>query len=318
MIVFDNEKAATTKTDRGMQRQRYQCIASVGRLSVRFCSNDCRCPNTNKAAVPLTPELVRLKSMTEALRHRIAACIPLTSLVLDGHLGNHNAWHIAQQCRLHLLSKLRSDSALSWPYDGPDAGTGPRRKYGSKLAYRSMPEQSLKATTVEGHIETRLSQAPLLPKEFAHPWNVVIIVKTNLHTQAQAHVILFRSDLTRASTSLVDYDGLRFQIECNFRDAQQYWGLEDFMNVTPTGVTNAANLALFMVNMAYRLQADRRQRDPAYSILDLKADWRGYKYVEETIQMLPEKPEPVLLRQIFNKIACLGRIHASQPSFSFS
>jgi putative transposase len=33
---------------------------------------------------------------------------------------------------------------------------------------------------------------------------------------------------------------------------------------------------------------------PTYSILDLKADCRGYKYVEETIKMLPEKPEPVL------------------------
>jgi hypothetical protein len=61
-------------------------------------------------------------------------------------------------------------------------------------------------------------------------------------------------------------------IEFNFRDAKQYWGLEDFMNVTPTGVTNAANLSLFMVNVAYRLQADRRQHDPDYSIMDFKAD----------------------------------------------
>ena len=78
------------------------------------------------------------------------------------------------------------------------------------------------------------------------------------------------------------------------------------------------NLSLFMVNVSYRLQADGRQRDPAYSVLDLKADCRAYKYVEETIKMLPEKPEPVLWEQIRNKVACLGRIHASQPSFSFS
>jgi len=116
----------------------------------------------------------------------------------------------------------------------------------------------------------------------------------------------------------VDYYGLRFQIEFNFRDAKQYWGLEDFMNVTPTGVTNAANLSLFMVNVAYRLRADVHPRDPDYSVLDLKADCRGYKYVEETIQMLPEKPEPVLLAKIRNHVACLGRIHAVQHSFSFS
>ncbi|HSX81086.1 MAG TPA: hypothetical protein VLQ80_21275, partial [Candidatus Saccharimonadia bacterium] len=62
------------------------------------------------------------------------------------------------------------------------------------------------------------------------------------------------SDLDLAYAPLVDYDGLRCQIECNFRDATQYWGLEDFMNVSPTGVTHAAHLSLFMVNVAYRLR----------------------------------------------------------------
>jgi hypothetical protein len=49
-----------------------------------------------------------------------------------------------------------------------------------------------------------------------------------------------------------------------------------------------------MVNVACHLQADVRQRDPDDSILDLKDDGRGCTSVEETIKMLPEKPEPVL------------------------
>jgi len=181
-----------------------------------------------------------------------------------------------------------------------------------------MPVSYLKETPVEGHMPTRLYQMPLLHKEFVHPLNVVIIAKTNLRPQARAHVVLLSSDLDLAYASLVDYYGLRFHIELNFRDAKQYWGLEDVMNVTPTGVTNAAHLSLFMVNVAYRLRADVHPRDPDSSVLDVKADCRGYKYVEETIQRLPEKPEPVLFRQILNKVAGLGRIHASQPSFSFS
>ena len=147
--------------------------------------------------------------------------------------------------------------------------------------------------------------------------NVVIIAKTNLRTLSRAHVVLLSSDLALAYTALVDYYGLRFQIEFNFRDAKQYWGLEDFMHVTPTGVTNAANLALFMVNVAYQLRADGHARDSDYSVLDLKADCRGAKYVEETIQMLPEKPEPVLLAKILDHVASLGRIHVSQSSASF-
>ena len=274
--------------------------------------------NQPKAARTFTPELGRIAGWLDALLHLIAGVIPLTYLVLDGHCGNSNALEMARQSHLQLISKLRYDAALYVPYTGPYAGRGPHRKYGAKVDYDHLPMQYLKETTVEGYIQTCIYQAQLLHKEFLQPLNVVIIAKTNLRTHARAHVVLFSSDLDLAYAPLVDYYGLRFQIEFNFRDAKQYWGLEDFMNVTPTGVTNAANLSLFMVNVVYRLRADVQSRDPDYSVLDLKADCRAYKYVEETIKMLPEKPEPVLFRQILHKVAGLGRIHASQPSFSFS
>jgi hypothetical protein len=80
----------------------------------------------------------------------------------------------------------------------------------------------------------------------------------------------------------------------NFRDAQQYWGLADCMHVTPPGVPNATHLSRCLVNVAYRLRADGHPRDPDSSVLDVQADGRGYKDVEETRQRLPEKPEPVL------------------------
>ena len=224
--------------------------------------------------------------------------------------------HMAHQCHVQLISKLRADAALYVPYEGSYAGRGPRRKYGSKLDYCNIPDMYLQATTVERPIQTRLYQASLLHKEFAHALNVVIIVKTNLQTHARAHVVLFSSDLELPYNQLKDYYCLRFQIEFNFREAKQYWGLEDFMNVTETAVPNAAHLSLFMVNMSYRFLRDVRQSDPACRLLDLKAWFRADTYVTETIKMLPEKPEPVLLAQIFTKVAGIGRIHAVQPSVS--
>jgi len=83
--------------------------------------------NKDKAAVTLTPKLRRIQSMIDALLHLIAQCIPLTYWVLDGHFGHHNALRTAHPCQLHLISKLRSDSALYMPYEGPYAGSGPHR-----------------------------------------------------------------------------------------------------------------------------------------------------------------------------------------------
>lgn len=265
--------------------------------------------------VALTPELTRIQAMIQALLKLIAGHIQLTYLVLDGHFGNHPGLCMAQHCALHLISKLRCDAALYSPYDGPYAGRGARRKYGDKLDYRNLPAPYLKATTLDGQIETRIYQARLLHKEFKRPLNAVILVKTNLKTGAWAHVILFSSDLDLAYDRLIDYYSLRFQIEFNFRDAKQYWGLEDFMAVTPIAVTNAANLSLFMVDVTHRLLRDFRQANSECSILDLKAYCRGYKYVAETIKLLPEKPEPISLAQIFDRVTCLGRIHAVQPGF---
>jgi putative transposase len=273
-------------------------------------------PNKDRTQVTFSAELLRIKAMLEALRQRIAGVIPLTYLLLDGHFGNNPALQMARQCDLHLISKLRCDAALYLPYDGPYSGRGPRRKYGRRLDYRNLPDHYLKETRVEGHIQTRIYQIQALHKEFAQPLNVVIIVKTNLRSQAAAHVVLFSSDLELAADQLIDYYSLRFQIEFNFRDAKQYWGLEDFMNVTPTAVTNAVNLSLFMVNLSYPLLTHARQGDPAYSLLDLKADRRAYRYMDEMIKILPQKPEPDLLAQLLNTVASLGRIHALQPHFN--
>ena len=82
------------------------------------------------------------------------------------------------------------------------------------------------------------------------------------------------------------------------------------MSTDPIRVRNAANLSLFMVNLVERILRDERRLDPQMSVLDLKAQCRGTKYVAETIKLLPEKPEPSLLERIVAKVIGIGRIHA--------
>jgi len=258
-------------------------------------------------------ELVLHNQPRDALQQsgaRIGSLVRLTYLVLDVHFGTNAALQLALRCNLQLISKLRSDSALFLPYDGPYAGHGPHRIYGDKLNPRAISQDFLRHTSVLKEIETRIYQVSARHKSFAQALNVVVIVKTNLTTQAQAHVLLFSSDLALAFDKLLDYYCLRFQLEFSFRDAKQYWGLEDFMSTHPSRVTNAANLSLFMVNLVERVLQDIRPRHPAISVLDLKAHCRGAKYVEEVIKLLPKTPEAVVMERIFTKIAGIGRIHA--------
>jgi putative transposase len=270
--------------------------------------------NKDKSLIEWTPELLLIQAMLQKLLGVLAGVCPVSYLVLDGHFGNNNAMQIVlQSTSLHLISKLRHDAALYFPYDGPQKRFGPRRRYGTKINYQAIPDKYQVAAYREKEIQTHIYQATMLHKHFATPLNVVIIVKTNLASGARAHVVLFSSDPTLAYDRLIDNYQLRFQIEFNFRDAKQFWGLEDFMNIKKTPVTNAVNLSLFMVNLSYYLLRQMRQVDPDVGILDLKTFHRGRRYAIETLNLLPESPSPFISNQIVHIVATLGSIHRRSP-----
>ena len=128
--------------------------------------------------------------------------------------------------------------------------------------------------------------------------------------------MLFSTDLELAAETLLHYYRLRFQIEFNFRDAKQFWGMEDFMTINETPVTNAVNLALFMVNVSQRLLADFRSSQPDAGVLDLKAFFRGRKYAQATIELLPEPPAPDIIATIVQYVAGMGAIHSTHTAIT--
>ena len=270
--------------------------------------------NKDKKEVALSPELVRIQKSLQTFLDTIKGKINLIYLAMDGHFGNYPSAFMVRQAGLHLISKLRSDAALYETCIVEERKKpGPKPKYGTKLDMPKIDPKYLKETLIEDRIRTDIYQGQFFNKEFVFALNVVIILKTNLDTGCIAHVILFSTDLDLTYDRMIKFYSLRFQLEFNFRDAKQYWGLEDFMNIKETAVTNAANLSFFMVNFSYALLKPFRKYDQKFSILDLKSHYRGLRYAAETIKMLPEKPDPFLLAEMFQRIARLGAIH---PTFA--
>jgi len=263
----------------------------------------------------LSPELLRIQPIVQAFLAVLKGVLTVRYLVMDGHFGNYPSAWMVLQTGLQLVSKFRSDAALYASFTGQYCGHGPHPTYGDKVDVRTMKKKYLQVDETEAGIRTQIYQATLRNREFATPINVVVILKTNLSSKKQAHVILFSTDLDLSCQKLYDYYTLRFQIEFNFRDAKQYWGLDDFMNIKKEAVTNAANLSFFMVNFSSVLLRQYRKDNPEFSVLDLKSHYRGYRYVAETIKLLPQKPDGILLAEVFQQIARLGMVHpAFEPS----
>jgi hypothetical protein len=264
--------------------------------------------NKNGEAV-LGSELLRIQPVLQAFWTVLKGVLAVRYLVMDGHFGNYPSAWMVLQTGLQYVSKLRADAALYEPFTGEQARHGARRKYGDKVDVHKMKGKYLRSDTQEKGIRTQIYQARWLSQVFGFPLNVVVILKTNLSSQAQAHAILFSTDLELSHEKIMDYYSLRFQIEFNFRDAKQYWDLDDFMNIKEVAVTNAAQLSFFMVNFSSVLLQPFREHHPDFSVLDLKSHYRGRRYVSETIKWLPQKPEAILLAQIVEQIARLGMIH---------
>ncbi len=270
--------------------------------------------NKDKKELNLSPELLRINKLLSDLLKLLRIFVKIKYVALDGHFGHHQAVLMSRKNDLHLISKMRKDAALYEKYEGAYGGRGAKKKYGKRLKYDLLPIKYLKNSEGKGEISTNYYQGIFLHKEYGQAINVVIIVKINVKTQKVGHAILFSSDVELGWEKLVDYYSLRFQIEFNFRDAKQHFGLEDFMNTTKNGVENAANLSFLMVNVSAKLLKNRERK--CVGINDLKSWFRGVKYALETIKLVQPKAETILIEQVKAAISRIGSIHRHNFSAS--
>ncbi|MGB1009546.1 MAG: transposase, partial [Thiolinea sp.] len=202
-------------------------------------------------------------------------------------------------------SKLRNNAALYFEWQGVYSGRGRRRRYGKRVDYDQLPAEYLTTDQTEQGIRTQTYQFTALHKTFADPLNVVVILRHDEKKGKTARIILFSTDTGLAADKLVQYYRLRFQIEFNFRDAKQHWGLEDFMVTQAQKVSSSANLSLFMVNLS---QAMMNQTGET-SVLDLKARYHGLRYAKEAFKILPETDDVINFEDWIQRIPVLGKIH---------
>ena len=119
----------------------------------------------------------------------------------------------------------------------------------------------------------------------------------------------FSDDLKLSWEKMILYYRLRFQIEFTFRDAKQFWGLEDFMNTKKQGVENAANLSMFMVNLS-RSMIEEPTTPIALSIHDLKAKAQAEFFMQRVFNMNPEIADMISFSKLKQDIYDIGCIHS--------
>ncbi|MYK22368.1 hypothetical protein F4054_08910 [Candidatus Poribacteria bacterium] len=52
---------------------------------------------------------------------------------------------------------------------------------------------------------------------------------------------------------------------------------------------------------------------PSFGVLDLKARYRAEKYLQETLKILPQKPETIVIDELAEHLGSIGAIHYTSP-----
>ena len=110
--------------------------------------------NRNRRAVALSPSLRFIQEHIKRLLAQIGDAFTVVDFLCDGERGHNDAMHMVRQVGRHLLSKLRSNAALYFPYEGPYCGRGPRRKYGQKVDSHHIPSTYLQSIAMDSLPDT--------------------------------------------------------------------------------------------------------------------------------------------------------------------
>ncbi|QQS29346.1 MAG: hypothetical protein IPM47_21385 [Sphingobacteriales bacterium] len=240
-----------------------------------------------------------------ALLNKLLSCLPginLTYMVADcayasGRLflcGNKDRtspdYPFACKCRPRLCL-LRPSSPKT---------SGKTQKYGEKVDLNNLDNQELKDTKTENGLLTQIWQLPCYNKSLSkNLLNVGIVKITNLKTQKVAFSKFCTTDPNLDWQTMIDYYSLRFQIEFDFRDAKQFFGLSDFKNYTSKNLTNFVNLCFTATLTAKILQAQYQVKynNPNFSILDLKILCNTRFTVKTVIKLVRKSPDSIFNTQ---------------------
>ena len=99
--------------------------------------------NQNRRDVDLSLYLRFVQETLKRLLQLVGEYIQIVYFIFDGAFGHNEALQMVRQLGLHLISKLRHDAALYFPYEGLYSGRGKGKKYGKKLNCRDIPDAAL-------------------------------------------------------------------------------------------------------------------------------------------------------------------------------
>ncbi|WP_091393687.1 transposase [Arachidicoccus rhizosphaerae] len=200
-------------------------------------------------------------------------------LAVDGYFMKKTFIEPMLKMGLQVITRMRPDANLQYLYKGQQkTGRGRKRRYAGKVDMNNIDKRRWKLCYEDDHVLAfeLIVWCVTLKREAK-----VIYLK---HKQGSGHTVFLSTDINMEGKKIMQYYGLRFQIEFLIRDAKQYTGLEECQAVSENKLYNHFNLSLMSVSlMKLTCWASLKDKsDIPFSMRSIKT-WYYNKYLTETI-----------------------------------
>ena len=239
--------------------------------------------------------------------------LKVTHLLADSAYAAFHYLQKAQEKNIFLISKLHNNAALYTLPVREKGQKGRPRVCGEKLNLRNLSEEYfVRSEKKEGNL-FKIYQFKARSKSYKGlTLNIVVLRLENEQGKVSINV-LFSNDLTLQADVILNYYSLRFQIEFDFRDAKQHFGLSDFKNYKEKNMTNFVNLSFTMTLIVKKMLHDSRAElaNEKIGIIDLKLFFHAQFQAESIINILKKDPTLINKADFIDKIQFRGYINAA-------
>lgn len=201
--------------------------------------------------------LTKIDMAADLIKTVLQFCTRPVLIVADSWFGNRSLKnHFKSWGRVHLLSRLRSNSAL-FALPEPSSGKrGRRRKYGERLSSLQYMAKHLPKSVQQVFLYGRqracsICEMTCMSKAMRCPIKVVIVCRTN------SFVALFTTDLTLSAEQMIEFYGARWKIESGFKEIKHEIGALDNQARTHNSVENHFEICCLASSLAWIYAASK-------------------------------------------------------------
>jgi DDE superfamily endonuclease len=233
-------------------------------------------------------------------------------LVCDAYFSRKPFVDQVLQTNLHLITRLRDDAALRYPYLGPDkAGRGRNKVFAGKVNVRQLDEQYFTPCAI-GDDGEQAFEAILYINAWKRWAKVVVVHYYKEASQIKSAKIYVSTLTTMSGADLWVYYKARFQSEFLFRDAKQHTGLADSQSRNEQTLNFHFNAALSAVSCAkvlHWMNLPTEKRGP-FSMADIKTQYVNELMLEHFFLAYGMNPNQEKNKPIYQILCNYGKIAA--------